>query len=41
MLAEYIWQSKHWPSAVYHAHMLVSKTAALFPIMRLDDHSLS
>jgi len=31
MLAEYIWQSKHRPSAVYHAYMLVSKTAALFP----------
>ena len=31
MLAEYIWQSKHRPSAVYHARILVSKTAALFP----------
>jgi len=35
MLDEYLWQSKHRPSAVYHAHMLVSKTAALFPMMRL------
>jgi hypothetical protein len=31
MLDEYVWQSKHRPDAVYHAHLLVSKTAALFP----------
>jgi hypothetical protein len=28
MLAHYLWQSKHWPSTVYHAHLLASKTAS-------------
>src|SRR5260370_15314860 len=31
MLDEDRWQSKHQPSAVYHAHMLASKIAPLFP----------
>ena len=40
MLDEYIWQSKHRPSRVYHAHMLVSKTTALFPYHTLPAHEL-